>query len=116
MRRAQLVQSSQDHGVEMLLDHQVVPQIEPGWLNTAVKHFEWICEVRSIVRRWPRVRNIHGHAMTASRATCPLPVVRRQGWHVAHQNRVKRSYVDAEFQCRRAHKDVDTVPVTLEVA
>src|SRR5262245_61640115 len=99
----------------MLLDEQSVLQVEARRLDRAAEQLQWIAEVGEVEISGLRIGHVYGHAMAAPRAPRTLPVVRRARGDVAHEHRIERANVYAEFQRRRADQSVYVLGLTLEL-
>ena len=108
------VQAGDNRRMNVLGDHRLVAQVEGGWVDPAGEQLDRIGEVGAVVRYGATVGDVHRHAMTASRATRPLPVVGRKRRDVSHKHGVELADVDAELQGRRAHQAVDCIRRSLE--
>src|SRR5262245_3254100 len=96
---------ARDHGrVNVLGNHEVVTQVERRRIDPAGEEPERIGEVRPVVRHRATVRQVYGHAMTASGSAGALPIVRRQRWSVAHQDSVELADVYPELERRGTYE------------
>src|ERR1039457_6839964 len=98
----------------MFAYHNRITEVEAGRFYKTFQHLKRFIEIRTVMTCRSAISNIQRHAELPSSPTGTLPIVGRQGRHVAHENRIQSTYIHSHLQRRGTDESVDPFAVTFE--